>query len=158
AAMVALDAAMVLRSRVVPAREFFLGPLTTSLGQGELLEAVEVPVPESGTGFAFLEVARVHGAFALAGVAAVLGLAADGRLARARLAACGVGGAPYSPSWLETLVVGERPGAELFAQVGERIADEVEPSGDGHAGPAYRKRVAGVLARRALALAAERCR
>ena len=150
-AAAALGARFVVRSaqgaRTVEAPAFFLGPFTTAVGAGELLEAVELPLPPAGTGFAFVETTRVHGAFALAGVAALLGLGADGRVAHARLALCGVGGAPHVP---QLDLAGEVPGDALFRQVADRVSDELE-SADG-----YRRGLAATLTRRALALAAER--
>ena len=155
AAMVVSGAQLHVRGvgtrRVVPAAEFFLGPYTTALDAGELLEAIEVPLPAAGTGWAFVEVARVHGAFALAGVAALLAIGSDRRIADVRVALCGVGGAPYVPGWLAEAAVGEVPGDQLFRQIGDRVRDELGPGTDD-----YRRDVAGVLTRRALARAAER--
>jgi carbon-monoxide dehydrogenase medium subunit len=91
--------------------------------------------------------------FALAAAAALLHLDPGGRIDRARLALAGVGGAPYTPAWLEEGAVGEAPGEELFARIGERVRDEVEPFDDIHAPVAYRKRLARVLTARTLASA-----
>jgi aerobic carbon-monoxide dehydrogenase medium subunit len=161
ATMVALGARMVLANarggeRVIPAAEFFLGPLTTAIGPGELLVAVQVDALAPGTGWAFLEVARVHGAFALVAVAALLRRDGGGRIEAARMAFGGIGGAPYVPTWLDEMVLGEEPGEALFAAVGDRVAESIDPPSDNHAGSEYRRRVAGVLTRRALALAARR--
>jgi carbon-monoxide dehydrogenase medium subunit len=161
ATMVALEGRMVLANarggeRVVPAAEFFLGPLTTAIEPGDVLVAVQVDAPAPGTGWAFLEMARVHGAFALAGVAALLRSDGGGRIEAVRLAYCGVGGAPYAPPWLDEMVLGEEPGETVFAAVGDRVAESIDPPADNHAGSEYRRRVAGVLTRRALALAARR--
>ena len=142
--------------RAIPAGEFFVGPLTTAIEPGDLLVGVQVRPPPSGTGWAFEEVARTHGAFALAAAAALLHLDADGRIDTARLALAGVGGAPYAPGWLAETAVGELPGQDLFAHVGERVRAEVEPFDDIHAPATYRKRLAGVLAARALGAAAAR--
>jgi carbon-monoxide dehydrogenase medium subunit len=161
AATIVLGARFVVRAadgtaRTVPGSEFFLGPFTTAVGPGELLEAVELDAPPPGAGTAFVELTRVHGAFALVGVAALVGLDSGGYVERARVALCGVGGTPYAPDWLEDVVVGELPGEELFTEVGTRVSDSIEPGGDGHAGREYRRRLAGVLTRRALLLAARR--
>jgi carbon-monoxide dehydrogenase medium subunit len=162
ATMVALAARVVLSTtggdRLVPAAAFFLGPLTTAIEPGEVLTAVEIDAPGPGTGWAFLEVARAHGAFALAGVAALLATDARGRVEFAALGFCGVSGAPYAPPWLHEAVLGEEPGEALFARVGDRVSESVDPPSDTQAGSEYRRRVAGVLARRALALAASRSR
>jgi carbon-monoxide dehydrogenase medium subunit len=161
AAATVLDARFLVRTtdgrrRSVPAPEFFVGPFTTALGPGELLEAVELDAPPARAGCAFVELTRVHGAFALVGVAALVELGDRGALARVRVALCGVGGTPYAPEWLDEVASGEQPSEELFDAVGRRVAGSVEPGGDAHAGPEYRRRLAGVLTRRALILATQR--
>jgi aerobic carbon-monoxide dehydrogenase medium subunit len=160
ATVAALDGELLVRGsngdRAIPAGEFFLGPLTTAIEPGELLVGVQVAPPPPGTGWAFEEVARTHGAFALAAAAALLHLDAGGRIDGVRLALAGVGGAPYVPAWLAESAMGEAPGEELFARVGERVRAEVEPFDDIHAPAVYRKRLAGVLTARALAAAAAR--
>lgn len=160
ATVVALGGQVALRrvgglERLVPAEEFFVGPLTTAIEPGEMLVAVELPVVAKRTGSAFLEVARTHGAFALVGAGALVTLGADGRVEGARLGLCGVGGRPYDAR-IEEDVVGERPSERLFAQVGARISETVHPFDDGQATADYRRTVAGVLAARALAQAARR--
>jgi len=156
----ALGATLRLRGRTgeraVPAAEFFLGPLMTAVEPGEILVGVDVEPPPAGSGWAFLEVARTHGAFALAGVAVVLHLDGGGGIDHAALALCGVGGAPYVATWIGDMAMGERPGDALFEQVARRVHDEVSPHEDGHATVDYRKRIARVLTERALRVAAER--
>jgi aerobic carbon-monoxide dehydrogenase medium subunit len=161
ATVIALGAQTVVRSaegstRTVPAADFFRGPFKTALAEGELLEAVKITAPPPGTGWAFLEIARVHGAFALAGAAALVERRGGGVVAGARLALCGVGATPYEPHWISEAMIGEQPTDAILNEISARIRHEVEPFGDGHAGPEYRRRVAGVLARRALSLAATR--
>jgi aerobic carbon-monoxide dehydrogenase medium subunit len=159
AAVSALDGRMLVRGldgdRTIPAADFFLGPLTTAIEPGELLVAVDLEPPPPGSGSAFLEVARTHGAFALAAAGAVVHLD-GGRIDHARVALAGVGGVPYVPAWLDEVTGGEAPDGALLRRVGERVADEVEPFDDVHATAQYRKRVAGVLTSRALAAAASR--
>src|SRR5262249_35325643 len=66
----ALDAEMVARStrgiRVVPAREFFKGIMTTALAEDELLTEVRLPLLPPDTRFGFCEFNRRAGDFALA--------------------------------------------------------------------------------------------
>jgi carbon-monoxide dehydrogenase medium subunit len=160
ATVIVLGARLVVRSvdggtRILPAADFFLGPFATALAEGELLEAVEISSPPAGTGWAFLEVARVHGAFALAGVAALVECR-DEVVASAKLALCGVGGKPYEATWISQVLVGEQPTEAMLGEVAERVRSEVEPFGDAQTSADYRRRVAGVLARRALSIAATR--
>lgn len=74
-ALVALGAQLTLRSarggRTLPIADFLLGTFWTALGPDELLVEIEVPAQPPGTRCAFVEHARVHGDFALAGAAVV---------------------------------------------------------------------------------------
>jgi CO/xanthine dehydrogenase FAD-binding subunit len=75
-ALAALDARYHVRSsrgsRTVAAGELAVGPLMTTLAPDELLVEIEVPAPPAGARSAFVEHARTHGDFAVAGVAAVI--------------------------------------------------------------------------------------
>jgi carbon-monoxide dehydrogenase medium subunit len=160
AAISALGGRMHLRGphgdRRVEAGDFFRGLLTTAVESGEMLVAVEIEPPPTGSGWAFLEVTRTHGAFALAGVATVVHVDAFGAIDHATLAMCGVGVAPYIATWIADMVRGERPDAALFEHVAGRVSEEIAPYDDGHATATYRRRVAAVLTRRALQLAVSR--
>jgi aerobic carbon-monoxide dehydrogenase medium subunit len=156
----ALDGRMRLSGpggeRTVAAGDFFVGPLTTAIEPGELLLGVELEPPPPGTGCAFIEVARTHGAFALTAAAALLHVNGAGQIDGVRVALAGVGGVPYVPSWLEEAALGERAEAALFRRIGDRVSEELEPFDDIHASARYRKRVAGVLTARALTAASQR--
>jgi CO/xanthine dehydrogenase FAD-binding subunit len=72
-------------TRRLSPQEFMRGPLTTALQPDELLIAVELPRWPAGARWAFAEVARRPGDFALAGAAATV----IGGRARAVVFACG---------------------------------------------------------------------
>jgi aerobic carbon-monoxide dehydrogenase medium subunit len=159
----ALDAELVLESRrgrrSVPAREFFVSVMSTVREPDELLAAVRFPVQAPGTGSAFLEISpRLGGStgeFALVGVAAVLAVR-EGRIDRAALGYLGGGATPLRAAEAEALLAGEQPRDELFAEAADCAAASLEPSSDIHATADYRRRLAKVLTRRALATAVER--
>jgi CO/xanthine dehydrogenase FAD-binding subunit len=73
--LAALGARFHVRSatgaRTLTAAELFRGPLMTALAADELLVEIEVPAPPAGTPMAWVEHARTHGDFAVAGVAVV---------------------------------------------------------------------------------------
>jgi CO/xanthine dehydrogenase FAD-binding subunit len=75
-ALTALDARFHVRSahgaRTLTAAELFAGPLMTTLEPGELLVEIEVPSLPAGARTAFVEHARTHGDFAIAGAAVVM--------------------------------------------------------------------------------------
>lgn len=156
---VALDAQLVIGSRsgtrTVPASDFFLGPLTTVLEPDELLVEVHFPPQPSGTSHAFLELARQHGAFAIVSVAASLTFD-DGHIAGARLAVGGAAPTSIRGSAAENLLRGEAPSKALFAEAAQRVAVACEPTSDVHGTEEYRREMAEVYTRRALALAAQR--
>jgi carbon-monoxide dehydrogenase medium subunit len=159
AVAVCLDARLTLRGprgeRVVGADGFFRGPMTTALDPAELLAGVWFPAAAPGSGAAWLELARRHGDYALVGVAAVVTLA-GGRVGEARLALSGVGDRPVRARDAEALLAGEPLTAARLADAAEAVRRAIDPGGDIHATAAYRRRVAGVLAGRALTLAAAR--
>ncbi len=98
ALLLCLEGVVVARGpkgeRMIPADRFYRAPLTTALDGQELATAVRFTLPPAGSGWGFAEVSRRHGDFALVGAVAVLARAADGAVARARLAFFGAGGTP----------------------------------------------------------------
>jgi carbon-monoxide dehydrogenase medium subunit len=158
AVALALDADFVVRSqsgdRVIPAGEWFEGYLTTARSADEILVEVSFPAAAPGTGVAFREVARRHGDFAIVGVAASLTVA-DGTISDARLAFAGVSDVPVRAAEAEDLMAGERPSAQLFEEAAIRATAGLDPPGDLHGSPEYRKKVAATLVRRALQAAAD---
>ena len=91
-ALVALEGEIHLRSsrkaRRIGAGSFFTGMMATARVEDELIEAVSIPVIQANTGYAFREISRRHGDYAIAAFAAV----ADGQ--GVRLAVGGVAAAP----------------------------------------------------------------
>ena len=155
AVVLALEAELVAEGpageRVIPASEFFSTYFTTSLAENEILTKVRLPRSTASLKNVFLEIARRHGDFALVGVAAIVELGPDDEVQSARLAMCGVGGAPVRASEAEASLVGTKLDDAAATQAGELAAATLEPPTDVHASSRYRKDVASVLVRRALA-------
>jgi carbon-monoxide dehydrogenase medium subunit len=160
AAMLALEASLIVRgprgARTISAAEFFTGYLTTALAPDELLTEIRVPGVPPGTGNAFLELSRRSGDFAVCGAAALVTLNASGRVDRMRVALCGVGTGPVRAYAVEQALAGELPSAERIAAATGSLAETLDPPSDIHGSAAYRARIAVVMARRAIALAARR--
>jgi carbon-monoxide dehydrogenase medium subunit len=121
-----------------------------------MLTEIELPVTPPGTGTAFLELSRRRGDFALIGIAAVVGLAADGACTHARLAYCGAGNTPVLARAAAQSLIGTRVAAADIAQAAALGARAVDPHGNVHASKEYQRHLAGVLTRRALQAATER--
>jgi carbon-monoxide dehydrogenase medium subunit len=162
AVALALDAVLVARSgageRTISSQEFFRGPFTTSLRPDELLTEVRLPPLPRGAGWAFDEVARRRGDFAMVGLASVLQLDPGGQISFARLAYASMGPKPLRAPRGEMALLGEKPTAEVFARAAAAAMLDLDPTDDLHATRAYRLHVAQALTSRVLRRAVERCR
>lgn len=139
-------------TRRVPAAELVLGPLESDVRAGEIAVAAHVPVAPARTGSAFVELARRHGDYAIAGVGVVVTLDADRRVTAARAACIGVGTATEVLDLMGALdgVVVEDAGTVGVDAVVEAVRTFVRPDADVHASAEYRRHLSGVLAGRAL--------
>jgi carbon-monoxide dehydrogenase medium subunit len=157
--MVALDARVNVRSarghRTLAAPAFFAGYLTTALAADELITDVDLPVL-GDAGYALEEFARRAGDFALVAALAVVRVGARGRIEMARLAFGGVGPTPLRITAAEDSLLGQEPSEEQLARAAAVAADALDPQDDPFASAAYRRLLARVLARRALARAVGR--
>jgi carbon-monoxide dehydrogenase medium subunit len=91
-------------------------------------------------------------------VACLLRLDAAGAIAEGRLAYTGAAPVPVRARQAERDLRGQAPTEATFAAAAERAAEGLDPDSDVHAPAAYRRHVAKVLTRRALALASARAR
>jgi carbon-monoxide dehydrogenase medium subunit len=135
--------------RVVPAGEFFLGPLESAVGHGELATEALFPVLPPAVGTGFTEVSRRHGDYAVCGVAAVLRLGADGAVASAHAAYLSVAPCPLVLD-LTGAIAGAGADTAAFPAAAEAAREQVEPEPDIHATASYRRQLAAVLTERAL--------
>lgn len=163
-----LDARITLTgpqgARQVPAREFFTGAMTTALEAEEILTAVRLPVAAPGEGFGFAEIARRHGDFALAGVAARVTVQ-DGHVEAAVLTGFGISDRPVTREVGAILASaasgspadgGAQAPDQLKAALGETADEMVDTDGDAHGSRDYRRRLFQTLAGRELAKAHHR--
>ena len=162
AVLTALGGEVVVRSRsgerIVEPERLFVTFLTTSLAPDEMVTEVRFPTISPETGWAFVEFSRRHGDFAIVGVAALVELDAEGKCAGARIALCGVGGAPFRARAAEDVLKGEVMSERTIEAAADRVGEQVHPESDLHGSAEYRKHLARVLTRRALSAAAERAR
>jgi aerobic carbon-monoxide dehydrogenase medium subunit len=142
-------------TRDIAAEDFFRGIYTTALAPGEIVTEILVPRPAPGCRWGFDELARRHGDFALAGLAA--GMAGRGAAegepsgyqrgvtGDLRLVFFGVGTRPVRARCAEAALVGRRADAEALAAAGRALDGELDPPGDVHGSPALRRHLARVL-------------
>jgi carbon-monoxide dehydrogenase medium subunit len=163
AVAVALGASFTLRgpggARVVPAEDFFVTYLTTALAPDEILTEVSWPVLPPRTGWSLVELARRHGDFAVAGVAATVTDDSAGRCVAAQVSLFGIGPVAVRAREAEGVLTDAAADAQTFARAAQAAADAIaQPPSDVHASGDYRRHAVAVLTRRALQEAAERAR
>jgi carbon-monoxide dehydrogenase medium subunit len=134
--------------RDIPAEEFFVSALANCLEPEEIVFEIEFPILASHTGWAFEEVARRFGDFALACVALSIELR-DGRVADARVAVMGVAETPLRLYEAEQALRGVEGGSASAAKFAEIVRGSVSPNTDIHVSADYRRRLVGALAEKA---------
>jgi aerobic carbon-monoxide dehydrogenase medium subunit len=145
--------------RWVAASDFYQRLFTTALEPEELLVEIDLPPLPPRTGWSFQEIARRHGDYAMVGIAALVTLGEDGRCREARLVYLSVGETPVETRGAAALLAGTDLGPEAVAAAAEKASrEELDPRGDVHATPEFRRQLARVLTGRALRAAAERAR
>ena len=151
--LVALGGSVVARGprgeRVLAAGELFQSYLTTSLEADEILVEVRLPAMPAGAGYAFEELARRHGDFALVGIAAVV-TRAGARCTMARLATAGAGPVPLRLRAAEEILERDGLGDAAIEAAARRATELVNPDADLHASADYRRHLTGVLTARAI--------
>ena len=154
ACLMALDGVVVVRSataeRRIAAKDFFLDLYTTALKVDELIVACEVPVKQAADAFAFDELARRHGDYAIVGLAIAAERVASGSggLTKLRLAYLGMSTTPRRARQTES-----RFTVLTAARLDEAVASlqaELNPLADLTHSAATKRHLAGVLARRLL--------
>ena len=153
ACCVALEASIVAVSargeRRIPAADFFTGLFTTALADDELIRAVEVPPPGAGQRALILEFTRRAGDYAMAGLALVAP-AAGAAMIEPRAVFFGVGAAPVVAQEAAAALAkgGWTEAAVAAAQAA--LDRDLDPPGDLHGGPDFKRHLARTLLARAV--------
>lgn len=153
ACVLALGGTLVLQSsggeRRVAADDYFLGLYSTARQDDELLAAVELPLIVADERHHFDELARRHGDYAVAGLAARARVA-GGVLSGLRLAFLSLGDRPLrAPAAEAVLMAGPLTDARL-AEADAALRAELDPFADLTHSAAAKKQLAATLMRRAV--------
>ena len=138
--------------RRIAATDFFLDLYTTDLQPDEIVVSAEVPVASTGEWFAFDELARRHGDYAVAGVAVAARF--DGLLAqRVRLGFLGMGLIPLRAPRTEALLSGKVLDETTIEIALLSLKGELDPLPDLTHSSQTKNHLATVLTRRLLTAA-----
>ena len=160
-AMVVNDARAVIAgadgTRTIPVADVVTGPGSTCLGDGEFLVEIEVDKPTANTSDAYLRmIPRTEMDIAVVGAAARVTLDDSGNCTAATIALGAVAPTVVRVPDAETALVGGPISDESLATVAAAASAACNPIDDKRGTIAYRRQVAGVLAKRAVLQAAER--
>lgn len=141
--------------RIIAAEDFFVDALTNCLKPEELVVEIDFPILQQN-GWAFEEVARRFGDFALASIAVSVRRGAS-TIEDARVAVMGVADTPLRLKEVEGQLRGIAIDDQMPDRFSELVTSSVSANGDLHASAEYRQHLLGQLARRAMqtALASE---
>ncbi|MBX9587798.1 MAG: xanthine dehydrogenase family protein subunit M [Hyphomonadaceae bacterium] len=161
AVMMCLDATYRLTgsggSRSVKARDFYQGTYVTALKPGEIVTAIEMPVPPAGHGWAYEKLKRKIGDYATAAAGAVLTVS-RGKVATCTIALSNLSDTAVLATDAAKAVIGtalEKPAVEAAMKAARAV---MSPASDTRGTSDYRIHVGGIMVERALKKAFSRAK
>ena len=156
-ALLALNAQVILvgvqGERLVSLDSFFVGP-ARSVREREIIRELRIPLERSDSlRGGFYKIGRTAEDISMVNAVATLKIK-DGRIMAARLVLGAVAPIPLRIVQAEEALLGQPATEETFQRVSEIVRDEVQPISDQRASAAYRRRMSGIAATRALRQAA----
>jgi carbon-monoxide dehydrogenase medium subunit len=146
-------------TRTLAAADIVTGPGSTSLRPGEFLVELQLDRPPARTGDAYLRfIPRTEMDIAVVGVAARITLDAAGKCTAAAIALGAVAPTVVRVPVAEQALVGSTIDGATLDKVAAAASAACNPIDDKRGTIAFRRQVAGVLAKRAVVQAAERAR
>ena len=162
AAIISLNAEMVVASksgeRTIMADDFFVDLLTTALEPGEILREIRINKSNGRTGHAYVKMHHPASGFAVVGVAANLSLDGNGSCKKVSIGITGVSSKAYRAAGVEAGLNGAKLDDQTVASAASHATDGIDANGDLFASADYRRHLAGVFTKRAIAAAIERAR
>jgi aerobic carbon-monoxide dehydrogenase medium subunit len=162
-ALIALDAQIVARSqrgeRRIPTARFFTGYYETVLEPDEIVTEIIIPEQPGGNGTAFLKfLPATQDDYATVSVAARVALAGDGTLADVRVALGAAAVVPVRATAVEAALLGNAVDETVFHDAAALVLEAIDPIADFRGSIDYKRKMAVVHVRRAIAEAAAKAK
>jgi len=162
-ALLAMDGQIIARSqrgqRTIPTDRFFTGYYETVLAQDEIVTEILIPTQPAGSGTAFLKfLPATRDDYATVSVAARVALNDNGTVAEARVALGAAAMVPIRARVAEAILAGKAADEKMFQEAASVVPDAIEPISDFRGSAEYKRKMAVVHVRRALAEACAKAR
>ena len=161
-ALLALETAVTITapggSRTVPLAAFIIDAYTTTLGPGEMLTGISVPFSRRPCGGAYLKFEKRAGDFAVASVGIQLETGDGGAIRSVAISLGAVGAAPIRATAAEDVLRDTGAPPPAIDEAARLVREAAQPFEDTRGSVEYKRHLAGVLFRRALAVAMDRAR
>ena len=161
AALMALETRVTIASprgnRTLALDAFIVDAYTTDLATDEMVTEVSVSIPRPPSGGAYVKFEKRAGDFAVASMGVQLTLDGD-RCASVAISLGALGATPIRARAAEASLQGQAASAGLLGQAEELVREAAQPFEDTRGSVEYKRHLAGVLFRRAFAVAADRAR
>jgi len=144
-------------SRIVPLKDFFLGPGKTVLSKSEILTEIRIPPFRGKTGTAFIRLSRASMDIAKISIAVLLQFGGE-TVTSAKIALGSVAPTPILANKAAQILIGKSLTKETIGRAAETVAEEIRPITDIRGTAEYRKDVSHVMARDALEIARRRAK
>ena len=161
AALMALDTHVTIASprgsRTLALDVFILDAYTTDLAADEMVTEVSVSIPRPPAGGAYVKFEKRAGDFAVASIGVQLALDGD-RCVAVAVSLGALGATPIRARAAEALLEGHAMTVDLLGRAEELVREAAQPFEDTRGSVEYKRHLAGVLFRRAFAVATDRAR
>ena len=139
-------------ARVIPMNDWFTGPKKTSLKEDEIVESVELKIPEKKHSGCYLKLSRYEGEDLAQGALSVL-MNADKTF---RVAAAALAPTPRRAFKTESYLKGKKITQVAAKEAGKLLLGEISPISDIRSSKEYRLHMASVMLERGLEKAVKR--
>ena len=162
AALLALDTSVTIAGpaglRTTSLSEFIVDAYTTQVGANEMVTEVAVEIPRQPSGGAYVKFEKRAGDFAVASVGVQIELDERERSNAVAVTLGALGPAPLRARGAESLLQGKIASDDLLGEAERLVREAAQPFDDTRGSAAYKRHLAGVLFRRAFAVALDRAR
>lgn len=136
--------------RTILLEDFFQGPFENVLASDEVLTHIHVPTPKNDGSSIYLKHVLRAVDRATASIGLMMQMGRDGRCREARIGVGGGAPTPRRAKEAEKLLQGEKITESVIEAAGQEVSKHCDPLSDAHGPAEYKRKMAGLLTKRAI--------